>query len=134
PKPVQRPHPELMVGGGGEKVTLRIAARHADHWNVWGGPEILARKGRILEEHCAAAGRDPKSLTRSANMLLRISDDRGQVERLRAEFMRRMGRDEAAGGDTGLGGNVAEAPGKLARLPGTGAALLFIPTVPTGRD
>ncbi len=38
PKPVQRPHPELMIGGGGEKVTLRIAARHADHWNVWAGP------------------------------------------------------------------------------------------------
>src|SRR5207247_2436801 len=38
PKPVQRPYPELMIGGGGEKVTLKIAARHADHWNVRGGP------------------------------------------------------------------------------------------------
>src|SRR6267143_6539551 len=43
PKPVQRPYPELMIGGGGEKVTLKIAARHADHWNVWGVAEALAQ-------------------------------------------------------------------------------------------
>src|SRR5438034_992276 len=61
PKPAQRPHPELMIGGGGEKVTLKIAARHADHWNVWGGPETLARKGALLDGHCRALGRDPKA-------------------------------------------------------------------------
>ena len=47
PKPVQSPHPELMIGGGGEKVTLKIVAKHADHWNVWGGPGVLTRKGKI---------------------------------------------------------------------------------------
>src|SRR6266702_3654867 len=61
PKPVQTPHPELMIGGGGERVTLRIVAKHADHWNVWGGPKVLARKGAILDEHCAAVGRDPRA-------------------------------------------------------------------------
>ena len=70
PKPVQDPHPELMIGGGGEKVTLRIVARHADHWNVWGGPRILAHKGAILDQHCADLGRDPSSMYRSANMVL----------------------------------------------------------------
>ena len=63
PKPVQSPHPELMIGGGGERVTLRIVARHADHWNVWGGPQVVSRKGKILDEHCAAVGRDPKTIT-----------------------------------------------------------------------
>jgi alkanesulfonate monooxygenase SsuD/methylene tetrahydromethanopterin reductase-like flavin-dependent oxidoreductase (luciferase family) len=80
PKAVQSPHPELMIGGGGEKVTLRIVARHADHWNVWGGPETITRKGRILDDHCAAAGRDPRSLLRSVNMPLLLTDDRGEVE------------------------------------------------------
>src|SRR6267142_716085 len=60
PKPVQTPHPELMIGGGGERVTLRIVAKHADHWNCWGGPRVLARKGKILDDHCAALGSDPR--------------------------------------------------------------------------
>jgi len=63
PKPVQTPHPELMIGGGGERVTLRIVAKHADHWNIWGGPGVLARKGAVLDAHCAAVGRDPKTIT-----------------------------------------------------------------------
>jgi F420-dependent oxidoreductase-like protein len=46
PRPVQKPRPELMVGGGGEKVTLKIAARWADHWNVWGGPDTSPPRAR----------------------------------------------------------------------------------------
>ncbi|HYB40741.1 MAG TPA: TIGR03560 family F420-dependent LLM class oxidoreductase, partial [Candidatus Methylomirabilis sp.] len=79
PKPLQTPHPELMIGGGGERVTLRIVARHADHWNVWGGPKVLARKGAILDEHCATAGRDAKGITRSVNMALCITDKKEEV-------------------------------------------------------
>src|SRR5205823_9572926 len=74
PKPVQKPHPELMIGGGGERVTLRIVAKHADHWNVWGGPNVLARKSEILEEHCATVGRDSRGIARSVNMSLLITD------------------------------------------------------------
>src|SRR5438477_125141 len=73
PKPVQRPYPEVMIGGGGEKVTLKIAARHADHWNVWGGPETLARKGAILDAHCRAAGRDPKPIARPLSWPARVA-------------------------------------------------------------
>jgi F420-dependent oxidoreductase-like protein len=128
PKPVQRPHPELMVGGGGERVTLRIAAKHADHWNVWGGPEILARKGKILEEHCAAVGRDPRTLVRSANMLPLVTDDRSAVEELKRRFMQRLGRDEAAAGDTLLAGTAAQVRDKVDRLRATGVDVLFLPT------
>src|SRR4030095_2443546 len=46
PKPVQRPHPELMIGGGGEKITLLTVARHADHWNVCGGPTGVGPQGQ----------------------------------------------------------------------------------------
>src|SRR5881396_3530551 len=82
PKPVQKPHPELMIGGGGERITLRIVAKHADHWNVWGGPQVLTRKGTILDEHCAAVGRDPKSIIRSTNMSLLITDKKDEIEKL----------------------------------------------------
>jgi F420-dependent oxidoreductase-like protein len=128
PKPVQQPHPELMVGGGGEKVTLRIAARHADHVNIWGGPDVHARKAKILAEHCAAVGRDPATIVRSANMLLRITDSRSEVDTLTAEFMRRLGRDEPTARDTLLAGSVAAVQDKLARLRETGVGVLFLPT------
>jgi F420-dependent oxidoreductase-like protein len=129
PKPVQRPHPELMVGGGGERVTLRIAARHADHWNVWGGPAILAGKGRILEEHCGAVGRDPTQIVRSANMVPLLTDDRAEVERLRATVMRRMGRDEAWARDVLLAGSASEVTDRVGRLADAGVRMLFIPTL-----
>jgi F420-dependent oxidoreductase-like protein len=72
PKPVQKPLP-LMIGGGGEKVTLKITAKYADEWNVWGDPEILQHKMSILDAHCATIGRDPKQIQRSAVALLFMS-------------------------------------------------------------
>lgn len=83
PKPVQQPLP-LLIGGGGEQVTLRITARHADAWNVWGTPEILRQKMAILDRHCAELGRDPKTIRRTAVALLFMSDDPAYLERMRA--------------------------------------------------
>lgn len=69
PKPVQA-HLPLLIGGAGEKVTLRIVARRADEWNTWGRPEFLAQKGAVLDKHCEALGRDPASVFRSAQVLV----------------------------------------------------------------
>lgn len=52
PHPVRDPHPPVMVGGGGEEFTLRIAAKHADEWNYWGSVETMAHKMDVLEGHC----------------------------------------------------------------------------------
>jgi alkanesulfonate monooxygenase SsuD/methylene tetrahydromethanopterin reductase-like flavin-dependent oxidoreductase (luciferase family) len=82
PKPVQRPLP-LLVGGGGEKVTLRIAARHADEWNVWGDPDTLRRKNGILDGYCGELGRNPREIQRSAVALLFLSDDPAFIEGVR---------------------------------------------------
>ena len=128
PKPVQRPYPELMIGGGGEKVTLKIAAKHADHWNTWGGPATLAAKGKILDGHCATVGRDPKEILRSAVMVLVMSDDAAEVEKIRKAYMARMGADEAKANDTILGGSVAQIQDKLGTLRDAGVGMLFIPT------
>jgi len=83
PKPVQDPLP-LLIGGGGEQVTLRITARHADAWNVWGDPTVLAHKMAILDDHCRALGRDPKSIHRTAVALLFMSEDQAYLARMRA--------------------------------------------------
>ncbi len=128
PKPVQRPYPELMIGGGGEKVTLRIAARHADHWNVWGGPETLGQKCKVLDGHCATVGRDPRSILRSANMPVLISDDPADVTKLEDLLSRRMGYTPEKARDTALAGTVSQVKDKLARLRATGVEMLFVPS------
>ena len=129
PKPVQTPHPELMIGGGGERVTLRIVAKHADHWNVWGGPKVLARKGAILDEHCAAVGRDPKTITRSANMSLLITDKKDEVDRLADTIATRMGRHAADARDTCLAGTPDQIREQLHQLQAARVNVVFIPTL-----
>jgi F420-dependent oxidoreductase-like protein len=69
PKPVQRPHPPICIGGSGERRTLRTAARYAQHWNYVGGTvEEFARKRDVLREHCAEIGRDPATIMLSAHV------------------------------------------------------------------
>jgi len=55
----------IMIGGGGEKKTLRLVAQYADATNVFGGPEAIAHKYEVIREHCAAVGRDPDEIERS---------------------------------------------------------------------
>jgi F420-dependent oxidoreductase-like protein len=128
PKPVQQPHPELLIGGGGEQRTLRIVAKYADHWNVWGGPETLRHKGEVLERHCAAVGRDPTQITRSANMPMAITEQPDEQERLVRGLMQRFGRSEQEARDTVLVGSVAQMQDKLGRLQEAGVQQLFLPT------
>ena len=71
PKGPQRPHPPICIGGGGEKRTLRITAKYAQHWNFPGGtPKDFARKRDVLAAHCADVGRDPKEIMMSAQIRL----------------------------------------------------------------
>jgi F420-dependent oxidoreductase-like protein len=62
PKPLQDPHPPIWIGGGGEQLTLRVVARHADCSNFGGNPEQWAHKRDVLRDHCAAVGRDPDEI------------------------------------------------------------------------
>jgi len=64
PGPVRGKIP-VMIGGGGEKVTLRLVAQHADVWNGFGAPDEIARKSAILDDWCAKVGRDPAAIERS---------------------------------------------------------------------
>ena len=65
PQSISRPRVPIMIGGGGEQKTLRLVAQYADACNVFGSPEKIARKYAILDEHCAAVGRDPREIERS---------------------------------------------------------------------
>jgi F420-dependent oxidoreductase-like protein len=71
PKPVQRPHPPVCIGGSGERRTLRTAARFAQHWNFVGGTaEEFARKRDVLHAHCQDIGRDPREIMLSSHIRL----------------------------------------------------------------
>ena len=100
PKPVQEPLP-LLIGGGGEKMTLRITARHADEWNIYGNVATMKHKMRILDQHCADIGRDPKEIQRIRRG--GVVDERGQGVHRRPETPRQgTGRhDRFRRGDPG---------------------------------
>jgi F420-dependent oxidoreductase-like protein len=84
PKPLQRPHPPIWVGGAGEKLTLRVVAEHADVWNVIGSVEDVVRKAFVLDQHCADVGRDPAEIKRSVQPRFDPADPAAMVDLLHA--------------------------------------------------
>jgi F420-dependent oxidoreductase-like protein len=106
PKPLQE-HVPIWIGGQGEKRTLRIAARHADGWNVpYIGPEAFKHKSEVLDAWCEKEGRDPltiaRSLNLSFNMVARDADADAAQRRLRE-----MWGDQA---ETRIGGMLVGGP------------------------
>ena len=81
PVPVQARLP-IMIGGSGEKKTLRIVARYADLWNAMGAPAFLARKIEVLREHCAAVGRDPSEIEFTLGVKFTLRDTEAEAERV----------------------------------------------------
>ena len=84
PLPVQRPHPPIWVGGGGERKLLPLAARRADVWHGFGPVSELARKSRLLDRLAEEAGRDPATLARSTQ--LSLSEPWDEVRRTAASL------------------------------------------------
>lgn len=84
PAPVQDRMP-ILVGGGGEKRTMRIAARYADEWNAWTSPGVLAHKVGVLHEHGEAVGRDATGIHVSTQGLLFLSTDEGWLAKHRTD-------------------------------------------------
>ncbi len=89
PLPIQA-HLPILIGGGGERVTLKLVAKYADMNNVGGGVEAVRHKEQVLLEHCATVGRDPAEIERTTGIgTVFIRDDRAEAERLfRAAFDR----------------------------------------------
>jgi F420-dependent oxidoreductase-like protein len=83
PKPVQKPHPPFVIGGAGEQLTLRVVARYADVWNSTPtDAEQFRHKTRVLHEHCAAVGRDPKEIELSVQTRINYDDPAATVATL----------------------------------------------------
>ncbi len=85
PKGVQHPHPPILVGGKGEKRTLRTLALYGDIMNVIAGPEEFKRLVGVLERHCEAVGRDPATIRKTVHVPIRIVADETRARELRGD-------------------------------------------------
>ena len=94
-KPVQTPHPPLWIGGGGEKVTLKLVARHADGCNLGGDIDTLGRKLDVLRQHCELVGTDYARIVKSTQVNAILGDD-AEVDRVVRETARRTAREPDA--------------------------------------
>jgi F420-dependent oxidoreductase-like protein len=97
PQILSRPHPPILVGGGGERVTLRLVARYADACNVFGGPDTLRHKFEVLRRHCEAEGRDYATIERTNLTSFAISANGGDGTLSPAEMVDRLGAIAEAG-------------------------------------
>ena len=99
PKPVQDPHIPLWIAGGGEQLTLNVAARHAQYTNFAGTPEQFTHKSNVLRGHCEDVGRDFGEITRSANFNVICAETETEVqERLewtKAHYVPFVGQERA---------------------------------------
>jgi len=87
PKPIQKPSPPILVGGSGERKTLKIVAKHADACNLFGSPETVRKKLDILKEHCKTVGRDYDSILKTKLGAIIIDDNSDMVKnRVRETF------------------------------------------------
>lgn len=82
PKPVQKPRPPLMIGGAGEKIMLKVVAKHADIWNTFGSPELFRHKISVLDEHAATVGRELSEIEISWAGVLRVTGSAGEKEEI----------------------------------------------------
>jgi F420-dependent oxidoreductase-like protein len=94
PKPVQKPHPPIWIGGAGEKVTLKLVAQYGDACNFNADVATVRHKLNVLREHCETVGRDYESILKTIEFYTILGDKR-EVDRVVADTARRTGTEEA---------------------------------------
>jgi F420-dependent oxidoreductase-like protein len=123
PAPVQ-PSLPLLIGGGGERRTIPLAARYADQWNTWTTPQQLAHKVSVLRAHCEQIGRDPSEIHVSTQALLYLSTDSKWLDEKR----------QAAPGQPVIVGTPAEVADVIAAYQEAGADEIIVPDRTLGRE
>jgi F420-dependent oxidoreductase-like protein len=105
PKGVQKPHIPLVIGGGGEKVTLKLVAQYGDACNVGGDLETIRHKFDVIKKHCEAVGRDYNSIHRTSTTVCHMAETDEQAyaqipERMKSVFEGRVGAGLIGSPDT----------------------------------
>ena len=115
PKGVQKPHIPLLIGGGGEKVTLKLVAQYGDACNLTGDLPTIQRKLAVLKQHCASVGRDYESIRRTVTAFCCLGETEEQAQEKFPAALR--GRPVAAGALVGNSRTIRE---RLAELEEAG--------------
>ena len=97
PQVLSRPRVPILVGGGGERTTLRLVARYADACNVFGAPDMLRHKFEVLRDHCADVGRDYAAIEKTNLSSVSITPDGRQGSLTPSGLVERLGNWAAAG-------------------------------------
>jgi F420-dependent oxidoreductase-like protein len=127
PPPVQPGGPTILVGGGGEKRTLRLVAQYADMCNLFGDAATIAHKVGILRGHCEAVGRDPSEVTVSRLATLVLTENEAETTATN-DFLRQVTGEEPSGSNVGT---ADELVGQVEELAAAGVDY-FIFNMPTG--
>lgn len=130
PPSVQRPHPPIFVGGGGEKRTLRTAARYGDAINVMGALDQVKRKIEVLERHCADAGRDSSEITKSTFGPVLLVDDEERAKTLRERLAPMGGTTPEGATETMAIGDAAHVRGVIERFAEAGVSYMVMMSRP----
>ena len=95
PQPVRRGGPPILIGGGGERKTLRLVAKYADMWNGFGDPATIRHKLDVLEEHCRKIRRDPSEIVTTRLGTLIIASTKEEAEQRKDAWQAAKGVDDA---------------------------------------
>jgi alkanesulfonate monooxygenase SsuD/methylene tetrahydromethanopterin reductase-like flavin-dependent oxidoreductase (luciferase family) len=131
----------IMIGGSGERRTLRTVARYGDIMNVFGTPEVFEHKVRVLEGHCLAEGRDPVEIVKTVTLTVALLEDEQKAERLRARFDASQPGSRLAGDDPsrvlsstdlaiGSASHIVDVLGRYEKAGVDGVIFVNIPTRP----
>jgi F420-dependent oxidoreductase-like protein len=133
PKPLQTPHPPLWIGGGGEQLTLRVVARHADYANFGGDLEVWTRKRDILFAHCEKIGRDPSEIRLTIHQDALVAPDDESVKMLEEKHPSIWGASHEDRRKGHLVGTPAQLVDRINQYVGLGASgfVLWFPDYPS---
>jgi len=130
PPNVQQPHPPILIGGSGEKRTLRTVAKYADATNVSGTPEEVWRKFEVLEGHCREVGRDYSEIRRTVQLLLFLTDDPAFKQRVVQGVMAFRGANEEDARRSVLLGSVEEVMAQVREFAEAGVQEVIVAQFP----
>ena len=131
PRPIQKPSPPIMVGGSGERQTLRIVAKYADACNLFGFVETVKRKLSILKEHCKSVGRDYESILKTKLGVVIIDDNEEMARKGAQQFYKGTSEQQIKDTEFAIYGTAQEVSRQIELLEDVGIQYLIVHLEPS---